>query len=319
MKKKLLIKTIIIGFGKVSYEYNKFNKKNFLTHYKAVKFHKNFKLLSFIEPNKIKRSIYSKKLKIKGYEKLSNLKNKFFPDLAIIASPTNTHVKIVKEILKNHRSIKTILCEKPFGNNYKLSKKILEECKKKKVKLYVNYMRISDPSTIKVKKIVKKFFYKHTKGVIFYDGSTLNQSSHLINLLQYWFGKVYRIIKIKSDKYPKKLLGKNFMLKFKNANLVFVGLNIKNYTYATIELISREGRLEYKDRGALITIQRSKKDKIFGEDYMPEKKYVRIQDDINNYQLNVLNQLHYSLEGKKSYLCKGSEALETLRVINKII
>ena len=109
------------------------------------------------------------------------------------------------------------------------------------------------------------------------------------------------------------------MLKFKNANLVFVGLNIKNYTYATIELISREGRLEYKDRGALITIQRSKKDKIFGEDYMPEKKYVRIQDDINNYQLNVLNQLHYSLEGKKSYLCKGSEALETLRVINKII
>ena len=150
MIKKKIIKTIIIGFGRISYEYNQFYKKNFLTHYKSLKFHKNFKLLSFIEPNKLKRSIYSKKLKIKGFEKLSNIKNKIFPDLAVIASPTNTHVKIVKEILKNHRSIKTILCEKPFGNNYKLSKKVLEECKKKRVKLYVNYIRISDPGTIKV-------------------------------------------------------------------------------------------------------------------------------------------------------------------------
>ena len=58
---------------------------------------------------------------------------------------------------------------------------------------------------------------------------------------------------------------------------------------------------------------------IFGEDYMPEKKHMKIQNDINNYQLNVLNQLYYSLKGKKSYLCKGNEALETLKVINKII
>ena len=319
MIKKNLIKTIIIGFGKISYGYNEFNKKNFLTHYKAIKFHKSFKLLSFIEPNKLRRSEYSKKLKIKGYEKLSSIKNKIFPDLAIIASPTNTHIKIIKEIITNHKSIKTILCEKPFGNNYKLSKKILAECKKKRVKIFVNYIRISDPGVIKTKRIIKKFFSKSTKGVVFYDGSTLNQSSHLINLLQYWFGKVYKVLKIESDKYLKKKLGMNFMLKFKNANIFFIGLNIKKYTYMSIELISKKGRLEYQDRGANITLQRTEKDKVFGEDFMPEKKSIKIVNDINNYQLNVLKQLLLELTGKKNFLCSGDNAIETLNIINKIL
>ena len=313
------IDTIIIGLGRIAIGYNEHNKKNILTHYKAIKKNKHFKLIGCIEPNKAIRVKFSKKYKISSYENLSGIKNKIFPKLAIISSPTNTHYKIIKEILNNHSTVKSILCEKPFGNNYKEAKKILKICKKKKIKLFVNYMRTADPGVIAITKIIKKDFQYLVKGNVFYDGNTLNQASHLINLLQLWFGKVLSIKLIKSDKGNKKLIGLNFILNFKKKMFTFIGLNFKKYSYASIEIISPIGRINYLERGEKIQLQKIQKDKLYGEDQMPSQKIISIKNDMKNCQLNVLNQLYYSLKGKKSYLCKGNEALETLKVINKII
>ena len=318
MKIKKKIETILIGFGRISYGYNTYNKKDIITHYKAVKSNNNFKITSFIETNKFKRIKYAKKLNINGFDKLSKIKNKIYPKLAIIATPTKTHTKIIKDILKNHKSISIILCEKPFGFNYKTSKKILQDCKKNKVKIFVNYIRRSDPGVIKVKKIIKKKFNTFTKGVVFYDGSTLNQASHLINLLQFWFGKVLKINKIQSDQIQSKTIGLNFMLNFRNAKIVFIGLNINNFSYASIELISPKGRLQYNDRGSSIYLQKIEKDSIFGEDKLPARKFKIIKNEMNNYQLNVLKQIYLELLGKKNYLCNGDSAIETLKIIDKL-
>tara|TARA_B100001971_G_scaffold149461_1_gene138515 strand:- start:27 stop:164 length:138 start_codon:yes stop_codon:yes gene_type:complete len=41
------IETILVGLGRIGQGYNKTNKKNYLTHYKAVKNSKNFKLKAY--------------------------------------------------------------------------------------------------------------------------------------------------------------------------------------------------------------------------------------------------------------------------------
>ena len=319
MIKKNKIETVLVGIGRIAYGYNEYNKKDILTHYKALINHNKFRLSAFIEPNIYKRKKISKKLKIDGYEKLSNLKNKVFPKLVIVCSPTETHIKVIKELIKNHSSIKAILCEKPFGNDYTQSQKVLNECEKKGIKLFVNYMRISDPGVIKIKKIINAKFKKLTKGIVFYDGSTLNQASHLINLLQYWLGKVISVKKIENRKKNITHKGISFILEFKKAKIFFVGLNIVNFSYASIELISPNGRIEYSERGKKITYQNVIRDKIFGEDYLPNQKKITIFNDINNYQLNVLKQLYLNLNNKKNFLCSGVKAVETLKVINKLI
>ena len=319
MKKKDKIETIIIGFGKIAYGYNEYNKRDILTHYKSIYKNKKFKLAAFVEPNIQRRKKIVKKLKIEGYANLSELKDKVFPKFAIICSPTNSHTKIIKELIKEHKSIKTILCEKPFGDNHNQAQKIINQLKKNNIKLFINYMRISDPGVIKVKKIVNKNFQKQTKGIVFYDGSTLNQASHLINLLQYWFGKVVQIKKIQLDKKKSSLKGINFTLKFKDAEIVFIGLNIKNFSYASIELISPNGRIEYSERGEKITYQKAILDKTFGEDYLPDQRKIIIYNDINNYQSNVLKEIYLNFINKKSHLCSGDNAIKTLKVISKLI
>ena len=60
MKKDNKIKTILIGFGRIAYGYNINNKKNILTHYKALKNNKKFSLIGVIENNNMRREKYSK-------------------------------------------------------------------------------------------------------------------------------------------------------------------------------------------------------------------------------------------------------------------
>jgi predicted dehydrogenase len=187
MKKK--INTIIIGLGRIGIGYDEYTPNVTLTHYKAIKKHKNFKLIGCIDVNKINRDKFIKKYKIPCFKNLSEIKDKIYPELAIIASPTDTHYWVIKEILKNHKRITSILCEKPFGSKHEDANKILQICKKNKVKLFVNYMRTADPGVIKTLRIIRSKFNKNCKGTVFYDGNTLNQASHLINLLQFWFGE----------------------------------------------------------------------------------------------------------------------------------
>lgn len=310
------IKTLIIGLGKISVGYNDYNRKDILTHVKALKNNLDFKLIACVEKNKKKGINFKKKYKIDVYNSLSKLKNKIFPDLAIIASNTDSHIKLINEILDYHPSISTILCEKPFGNNFVDAYRVLKKCKTKKVKLFVNYIRRADPGAIKISQILNKNFKKPIKGVVFYDGNVLNQASHIINLLQFWFGKTKNVIKI--DNQKNKSLGCNFELDFNNTKVFFIALNIKNYSYASVELISPSGRMNYTERGFKIFWQNIQFDTIFGEDKLPSKNIRIIKNDMKNYQLNVLKELYKAILNKNYNLCTGNEALETIKIINKI-
>lgn len=318
MKKKEKIETIVIGFGRIAYGYNRINKINFLTHFKALISNKNFSIIGVIDPSTKSDYAILKKYNVKKYIHLKEVRNKK-PKFAIVSSPTNTHVEIINEIIENHKSIKVILCEKPFGKDFKISKKLLAKCKKNKIDIFVNYMRISDPGVQYLKKFIKKNFSKFTKGVAFYDGETLNQASHLVNLLQLWFGKVLKFYKIPSDKKVGKKYGINFVLEFKKLKITFIGLNIKNFSYASIELISQNGRIYYGDRGAEIFLQNRKFDTIFNEDFLPSQQKKYIKNDINNYQKNVIDHIFRKFQNQKYNLCSADKAVETLRIMNKLM
>ena len=47
-EKKEKIETIVIGFGRIAYGYNRINKINFLTHFKALISNKNFSIIGMM-------------------------------------------------------------------------------------------------------------------------------------------------------------------------------------------------------------------------------------------------------------------------------
>ena len=152
------IKCFIIGLGSISVGYDRLNKTNdkFYTHSKSINFLKPLDLLGGCDISKKKRDIFSNIYKKPAFKNIENPIALLKPSLVVLSTPTNSHLECVK-ILSKYRFIKTLICEKPLSNNKNEAKKIVEICKKNKIKLFVNYFRISDPSTqVLKKKFVKK-------------------------------------------------------------------------------------------------------------------------------------------------------------------
>ena len=215
----------IIGCGKIAGQYNisnKFNTDDF-TH--AGAFSKYFDPIICLDKNILKAKSFKNKWNFKKYSnKLSSLKRNAL-DILIVATDTDSHYKILLEILKLKIKPKIVVCEKPLTNNYSLCKRIINLYKKKNIKLITNYQRRWDSKNLVIKtKIVKNsFFGQFRSGYCCYSKGALNTSSHLIDLFLLFFGDL-KIIKFNAKYFSDYLSHdktKPFALKTKDNKIIY--------------------------------------------------------------------------------------------------
>ena len=232
---------LIIGLGNIGFGYDKNqNFKNFFlfSHAKSIKYHKKFNLVGGIDISQKKRAEFKKKYCVPVFKDTKDAFNYIRPDIIIIATTTNTHLKILLEIVQIYKP-STIICEKPMSGNFQDAKKILEICTKNKIKLFVNYFRVSDPISLIIKKMVKN--YKENKLIkinAWYSKGLINNGSHLLNLFQFIFGKVVSLDIIKSDITKKKDLNPDIKIEFKKCIVVLRAAWGKNFSILDFDMLS---------------------------------------------------------------------------------
>lgn len=289
MKKKIK-NCLIVGLGKIGMMYDFEKKNNYsMSHISSIKKSNYFSLYGAVDTDSKKKKICNNYFKIRTFDKIEHIDKKKF-DLIIISTPTDTHYDVIKKIL-SLLSPKVILVEKPFTNSFLKAKK-LSNLIKNKVKIFVNYSRISDISSLFIKKKLIKATYSNCK--VFYSKSLLNNCSHFINLFQFFFGDIIQI----------KLLKKNnFLLKFSNAEVSFLK---KNY--------GRSNNFIIKNNKFIIDYRFSSK-----SIFLVRKNFRRpILSYNNNINYYVIKNLENFLEKKKYRLCHLKEALKTHEALSQI-
>ncbi len=208
----------IIGLGKIGYYYDHKINGNIQTLSKAFIKSKIFNLECAIDrKNKNIKDFRSKYSKIQTSTNLKILK-RFKSDILIVSTNTETHEKVIKDVLKIYIP-KIIICEKPISYSLKATQEIINLCFKKKIKLFINYQRISNPIYIKIKSLIKKDRNKYDIEVNYSKG-IYNNASHFINLILFLFGDFKKINTLEKKKIKKDYLV-NFNLKKKNININF--------------------------------------------------------------------------------------------------
>ena len=313
-------KCLIIGLGNIGLMYDVgLEKKYILSHSRAVEEHPCFELVGGVDKSDKRRDLFKDIYRKPAFESLEEAFKKTIPTVIIIATSSNTHASIFNEITKTILP-KAILCEKPLDHELKEAEKMLDLCSKKNIKLYANYIRRCDPTSIEIKKRIKNnSINKPIKGIVWYSKGLKNNGSHFINLLEDWFGECKNLYKISSGKYYDEIDDKDydFILNFKEADIIFSASLEKSYSYNSIELFSSNGRLAYKNGGEEVYWQPVinsgfKKNKILG------KKEI-LEESMHRYQYNVLDCMNQALQGKDSPISTGIDALSTLKIINRII
>ena len=174
---------------------------------------------------------------------------------------------------------------------------------------------MSDPGVIKIKKkIDSKTIKTPVSGSVYYNRGTLNNASHFLNMLQFCFGEVVKAQLIdRGLKFGKFDFNSTFVICFKKANFIFQATKhqIKNTNF--VEIFAKNGRLLYGNGGKNIIWQKLKKNQYSFPKYY--KKNHKLHSGKQKSQLHFLNNLYNALNKKKFSICKGQEAIKTLKII----
>ena len=264
---------------------------------------------------------FKKKYNLKFYNSIDNFIkfNKKKIDLAVIATSTDNRFKVIKNI--SRLCPKVILVEKPLSYKISESKKILKFCKKKKIKLFINYQRISDVSILDIKKkINKKKFKVPVEGVAIYNNGIYNNASHLLSVLFFWFGKPKKIKVIDYiGKFKKNDYQISFIIYFKNAKIIFLANSKKKYSNLELQLYFRNGKLNYLLEGRKVFWQKEKADKLFPGFITLDEKKEEIKNKLKIYQKNVYKNLVNFFFKKRYNLISISHNIQIDFIINNII
>lgn len=308
-----MYKCLVVGLGNVGMTYD-LNSNAITTHCKSLFSHKKFNLAGAVDIQKKKRILFEKKYFKPAYSNILKALEDIKPEIIVISCSTEQHLKTLKLIFKNYRP-KIIICEKPMGINLRQALDIFYLCKKKKVKLFINYMRLSDPGVIKIKNkiklgIIKKPIY----GTVYYSRGLINNASHFFNILEFWFGNVKNLKILENSKRINKFdFETSFKVNFKNVTIFFFPCENSINIHNSIELNAKNGRLFYGWGGKYIQWQ-----KIIKKNNIPQyNKYaVRLTTGRDQSQLHFVNNLFLALKNKKFNLCSGKQAIKTLKKIH---
>lgn len=146
------IPTVVFGLGRIGLLYGLEQKRiQPASHIEAISKNPNFELIGVCDPSKQYRQKLSKNYKKpkiihSSHEELLEFlkKENILPQLFVIATPAETHYKIINDILKTFRNSNKkslIFCEKPLTNNLSTSKKIKKILTNSNFQLVVNHTR----------------------------------------------------------------------------------------------------------------------------------------------------------------------------------
>ena len=298
-------KSILIGLGNVGLNYD-LGSQSTMTHAKSLSKNKKIELICSIDKSSKQRKIFKNKYRkptFKNINKEAILKSNFI----VLSSPNYTHLKYIRKIL-HYKNIRTILLEKPGGSNFNDFKKIKSLCKKRGVKLYINYQRLYDKNYSKIKNIFKRM--TSFNGVVNYSRGLENNCGHILSLLEKFDLKKAKIILLNKNKSP------DFFVKFRKGQILFLNNPRKNISNNEFEFISRNYKIKSSNEMNKFYIFKIQKDKYIKKNYVFSNKSKIVEFDQKNSQKTVLDVI---LKGnKKLYKEILENSYNTFKIINKI-
>jgi predicted dehydrogenase len=316
----MLERVLLIGLGQIGMGYDMhLPKDEVYTHARAFTLHEAFDLVAAVDPSKLLRKQFSAQYGKPAFASIEDAATHFQPTVVVIATPTSTHFSLLQNALALLNP-KVILCEKPLAYQHEQAQAMVQMCQDASVKLFVNYIRRADPAIIEVKRRIESHeVMLPIKGNVWYSKGLIHNGSHFFNLIEFWLGDVIGFKLLDSGRdIESEDSEPDIYVQFEKGSVVFQSAWEEAFSYYTAELISPSGRLRVEDGGARVMWQSAVADAKLSGYRMLSPKVETLTSGMQQYQLNVAQQLALALQSKTHTLCTGSEAATTLSEILKI-
>jgi predicted dehydrogenase len=251
------LQALVIGCGKIGGALNTSRSDAaVMTHALAYVRDERFTLAACVEPDKVVREDFMKRWSVpQGFSSLDAALSSGLPfDVASVASPTNTHEKILLRLLDS--PVKGVLAEKPLGGAHALALQIVEAYEKENKPLLVCYLRRFDPAMEALRKEIAAGTWGAFKSAtIQYCRGIMNNGSHGADLLSFLTGRTDFKFLSAGSKLDDGVAGDptvDATLTLGDATLHFVACDGRDFAIFETVLVFEKGVVALEENGFIV-------------------------------------------------------------------
>lgn len=255
---------LIIGAGAISAGNDSPSDPVYRTYGHAFSDHPSFYIQGFVDIDQEKANHASSLWGGDAYHSLYDAIADRTPDVAVVATPDNTHAPYMKTL--SELPVRIILCEKPLASTYQDAKNLQSIFSIKQTKVLINYTRRYLPEFQNLALSIQKGeFGQLLCGNGLYGKGLLHNGSHLVDLIRFLTGEWYR------ESYYKKWIDYSVddpsaavLLRNERGAILFLNpVPSESYTLFELDLYFEKARVMIKNLGMTIEMEYPQEDKIF--------------------------------------------------------
>ena len=308
----MTFKTILVGLGKIGYEYdtNTSDSSRVLSHYKALMINPNLDIAGIVEKSFDKIQRVSSKINTPIQSNFNQLRKIGDIDLIVIATPPETHLEIIKLALK--LKPRAILLEKPVAHNLDSALQIQNLIDKTGVKVFVNYQRNYNP-------VLRNLASDIAAGLVggpfvftsWFTNSWSNSCSHLLALYLDLFSDSFNNIESISA------ISDQLVWRSQTCSAQFINLQNFAGAFFGFELICKDRVMRYESHLNSLKIQQLSN----SEFYLNELVLNEAKQNLEVIEEKLLSEVYVQIEnflnGKEYFLFSLEKGVSIVRLLSE--
>ena len=286
-----------------------------LTHAHAISKSDRFDLIGFYDIDSDKAIAAAQKWNSHFVDDIDSIKNEV--DIVCCTAPDECHYDIMKGLL-TWPALQGVICEKPVTDSIDSAENLGQLYASGEKPVIVNYTRRYNKEFEDIKKWIDANAGKLITGTCVYGKGIIHNCSHMINLLQFLFGKV-KIAHVGKSyiDYKETDPSVDFSIEIKGAPVYIHPIPCDVVTVFEFDLCFEKGRIRYDDTDGTIRYYSARR--------------ISMEDDDINYQLvkqinidrsraltSLYDNLYDAIESSAPVKASLKDSIETLRICDSV-
>ncbi len=300
----------IIGLGKIGAQFDLRNKKQRLTHASAILGDSRFKLIAGCDENYQTRKKFEDSYAIQSFATIKDLMAFSVPDVVIVATETDQHVKNICEVL-GYDAVKLLLCEKPITRKFEnldYLKKLIVESKKY---VLINYQRRTEMSAREIlSKLQRNQFGNFLGGSGLYSRGYFNNGSHIIDLLEWWFESQFDFPRLVAKTQKDGDFDVTIALQIRDRDFLLQSIPTSSTSILELTLEFELAQLRYVSGGSTLYIDNVAEHNAFQGIGSIITSSIPVFSEENISLASVYSDVYAKLKGERSLLVSAIDAID---------
>jgi predicted dehydrogenase len=244
-------------------------------------------------------------------------------DILSICTPTTQRLPILEAALES--GIKVIFCEKPIAHGLEEARQMRLLANQHDAVVVINYSRRWDPGIHETAQLIKAGRIGQIQHITaYYDKGILNNGSHIIDLLNLFFGLPFRVkaLRVIDDGYssldPTLDCVLEYEVESRHLPVYLVTSDYRHFSLFEIDIMGTAGRIRIAEKGQEIKQYSVGEDPIY-RGYSVLRHFKSIPSDLKHVLGRAVEDLVDVYYGRSSQpRCGVEEAIDALRVVEAL-